>query len=210
MCQGKYLNLGCGPDAVESWVNVDASPTLLFEKIPLLGSLYTKNEFRFPSFIRYMDLSKGSPFESNSFKGVYSSHALEHMFLDDAIKTLNECHRILKPGGLLRIVIPDLNKLVDDYIRDKSVGNTQAHNFNISAGFAPAIKPSSLVDKISSYFGNAAHRWLWDYDMLSSTLLEVGFASVRRAEFNDSIDPKYNEVERYNRWDGCLGVEASK
>ena len=42
------IHYGCAWCAPESWDNFDASPTLLFERIPLIGRLYTKNENRFP------------------------------------------------------------------------------------------------------------------------------------------------------------------
>ena len=54
-----YVNVGCGFDAGDGWLNFDASPTLRFERVPVLGRLYTKNDARFPESVRYGDIVKG-------------------------------------------------------------------------------------------------------------------------------------------------------
>jgi hypothetical protein len=64
-----------------------------------------------------VDLRKGIPFPDATFDGVYHSHVLEHFSRDDARALLSECFRVLKVGGILRIVLPDLEKLARDYLR---------------------------------------------------------------------------------------------
>ena len=58
-------------------------PTLLFERIPLLGKLFTKNMARFPANVRYGDIVKGLPIREGTVDGVYASHVLEHLPLAD-------------------------------------------------------------------------------------------------------------------------------
>lgn len=78
-----FVQYGCHHCAPKTWQNFDASPTLRFERFPILGKLYTKNPTRFPENVEYGDIVKGLPLPSNSCDGVYASHVLEHLALED-------------------------------------------------------------------------------------------------------------------------------
>lgn len=79
----KYVQYGCGWSAPKKWRNFDASPTLRFERTPIIGKLYTRNNSRFPENIEFGDIVSGLPIPNNSCKGVYCSHILEHLSLED-------------------------------------------------------------------------------------------------------------------------------
>jgi hypothetical protein len=64
-----YMQYGCGWSAPTAWENFDASPTLRFERIPVLGRLYTKNARRLPENIRYGDIVRGLPIPAKSCNG---------------------------------------------------------------------------------------------------------------------------------------------
>lgn len=97
MSKYNYLNLGCGHHFHEGWTNVDFLST---------GE----------SVIQH-NLLKGVPFGDNHFEVVYHSHVLEHFSRTDAINFIQECYRVLKPGGIIRIAIPDLEQITDNYKR---------------------------------------------------------------------------------------------
>ena len=61
-----YVQYGCGFTAPAEWVNYDASPTLRFERLPVLGKLYTRNKQRFPDNVKYGDIVKGLPEKADS------------------------------------------------------------------------------------------------------------------------------------------------
>jgi hypothetical protein len=63
---------------------------------------------------------------------------------------------------------------------------------------------------ISEWFGNSQHLWMWDYFSISQELKNTGFVNIRRAEFGDSTDPMFNEVEEKDRWLNCLSIECIK
>jgi predicted SAM-dependent methyltransferase len=89
------LNVGCGSKFNTNWVNVDmvsVSPDVIAT-----------------------NLIKGIPFPDNSFSVVYHSQVLEHIPRDSAAGFIRECYRVLKPGGILRVVVPDLENIVDEY-----------------------------------------------------------------------------------------------
>jgi hypothetical protein len=62
------------------------------------------------------DICRGLPFASTSFDVVYHSHVLEHLTRPEAQSLMRECWRVLRPGGLIRVVVPDLEKIATDYL----------------------------------------------------------------------------------------------
>ena len=105
------LNLGCGTRTNPYWVNIDWSLKLRLSKLPLIGSYLNS-----PTDIQIYDLRKGIPFDDNTVDVVYSSHVLEHIEKNGAETFLKEMYRVLKPGGVIRIVVPDLEKAARKYI----------------------------------------------------------------------------------------------
>ena len=96
-----YVQYGCGWTAPETWTNFsDASPTLRWERIPLLGKLYTKNPRRFPPNVLYGNIVKGLPISDCSCRGVYASHVLEHLTLNEFRVALDNTYKILGNGGI--------------------------------------------------------------------------------------------------------------
>jgi len=93
----KLLNLGCGGRYIKGWVNVDfVSHSEDVIKHNLLNPL---------------------PFNDDSFDVVYNSHVLEHFSKKDAGKFIAEIYRVLKPGGILRVVVPNLERFVTGYLK---------------------------------------------------------------------------------------------
>ena len=106
-----YLNLGCGERFHSDWTNVDLSAGR--------------------SGIVAHDLAKGIPFESESADVVYSAAVFEHIRRDDAAKFLSEIYRVLKPGGIVRVGVPDLENICRLYLEKlqaASAGDEQAAN----------------------------------------------------------------------------------
>lgn len=203
-----YVQYGCGWSDPEGWQNYDASPTLRFERIPLLGSLYTKNASRFPQNVRYGDIVRGLPLAEESCAGIYCSHVLEHLALDDADKALANTYRYLKRGSTFRIVVPDLEQLARDYLVNSSTA--AAHDFMESAFLGQKQRPKGLSGLIRNWLGNGAHLWMWDEKSLTDRLQKIGFINIRRCAFGDAVDRKFDEVENSSRFDGCLALDCSK
>ena len=97
----KILNIACGsrisPDTTHTWENIDFSPL--------------------DNRVKKVNLLKRLPFSDNSFDVAYSSHFLEHLSKDNAIRFLSEVKRVLKVGGIVRIVVPDLENAINEYIK---------------------------------------------------------------------------------------------
>lgn len=90
------LNIGCGGHFHESWTNIDlVSPS---------------------PHVRAYDLRKGLPYADHSFDAVYTSHVLEHLSPETAKASLREQFRVLKKGGIVRAVVPDLEDKAREYL----------------------------------------------------------------------------------------------
>lgn len=123
-----YLNLGCGDTAPKNWVNCDSSWHAQLAKVPFLHSLFNKlgivSNAQWPSNIKYFSINRRFPWGNDSVDCIYASHVLEHLTQRPADYLMAESYRVLKPGGVLRIVVPDLfyhaRKYVDNWSDDKS------------------------------------------------------------------------------------------
>ena len=94
----RLLNVGCGERFHSAWTNIDLESTD-------------------PSVQQY-DITKGLPFEDQQYDAVYHSHVLEHLDPADGDRLLEDCYRVLKPGGVLRIVIPNLEQIATLYLEN--------------------------------------------------------------------------------------------
>ncbi len=90
------LNIGCGDHFHADWCNIDVRSTE-------------------PSVLEY-DVRKGLPFDDDSFDFIYHSHVLEHLTNFDGERLMIECRRVLRPGGVLRVVVPDLETIATLYL----------------------------------------------------------------------------------------------
>jgi hypothetical protein len=204
----EYVHYGCLFCAPGSWVNFDASPTLRFERIPVIGQLYTKNGQRFPSNVRYGDIVRGLPVEEASCAGLYCSHVLEHLALHDCRKALRNSFRYLQSGGVFRVVLPDLEGLARAYLEYRSWD--AAHAFMRQSMLGSEQRPRGLRGLVYSWLGNSHHLWMWDYKALEHELKETGFRNIRRAEFGDALDPRFHDVEDAGRFEKCLAIECMR
>lgn len=205
---GHYVQYGCGFCAPPGWLNFDASPTLRFERMALLGYLYTRNAKRFPDSVRYGDIVDGLPIAPNSCAGIYCSHVLEHLALDDVDAALRNTYAYLKPHSIFRLIVPDLNQIVHTYLSDTS--ELASHRFMDASGLGKRRRSKGLFGFIGDWLGNSSHLWMWDEKSMTAKLKEHGFTSIRRAAFGDSGDARFAEVEEKSRFDGCLAIQCRK
>lgn len=147
-----YIQYGSGLSAPKEWINFDVSPTLRFQRIPILGILFSKIiKPEFPKNIKYGDITKGLPrILPNSCNGIYCSHVLEHLSLSDFRTAINNTYKLLKPGGIFRLVMPNFNNLVTSYIDHKNKKNSEAcHIFMKNSGMASEYSRSHTKQDFS-------------------------------------------------------------
>lgn len=203
-----YVQYGCGLSAPASWTNFDASPTLRIQRLPLVGGLFTRRGPQFPQNVLFGDIIRGLPIEPASCQGLYCSHVLEHLSLDDLRTALKNSFASLKPGGIFRLVLPDLEESARQYLASKH--EQPAIHFMEETSLGKHQRPRGLSGVMREWYGNSKHLWMWDYPSLAAELKRVGFTDIRRAAFGDSSDPHFKDVEDADRWDKCLGIECKK
>lgn len=217
------LNVGCGTKICDlpTVRNIDWSPYLKLSRSrclrviarPFLSSERRRKLLELSSNIEVWDLSKGLPAESASVEVVYHSHFMEHLDRDKVLKFQGEVHRVLKPGGIQRIVVPDLKKLVDSYLTSyerhlaSGIGCLQ-HDEMVAALYEQSVRKLGYgtaqqtgVRKFveTMLFGDArakgeTHQWMYDEVNLSGILESVGFVNVVRRDYVLSDIENWNET----------------
>lgn len=202
------INVGCGYAIGKSWHNFDASPSLYFEKIPILGNLYTINDARFPTDARCGDIVKKQLCTSNSADAVFCSHMLEHVSLEECKKAIGNIYSMLKTGGCFRLIVPDLNYFALQYIDNPNIDG--AHKFMKDSGLGIERPAVSMFEKLRRAIGFSRHLWMYDEKTLTFELERVGFMKIRRCVFGDAQIPEFSEVEDRGRFENCLAIECFK
>jgi predicted SAM-dependent methyltransferase len=172
------VNVGCGPSPTPGWANIDNSPSLALARVPQAGTallervgLIGAEQARMVRVARTGAVRRGRadrlPFADGTVSVVYSSHMLEHLGRDEARAFLLECHRVLCPGGMLRLVVPDLERYVSAYREDGD-----ADRLIDSLRMAQSKEQSTLARLLVGFRG---HRWMYDSRSLKGLVEKAGF-----------------------------------
>ena len=212
VCRDLYVQYGCGPCAPVNWRNFDASPTLQLQKLPLVGRVFRshfvaeRGYLVFTPNVEYGNIVRGLPVKSGACNAIYCSHVLEHLTLEDARVALRHSYDYLAPDGIFRFVLPDLEHLAKRYLESSDVGASIW--FMEHSGLGRSTRNRGIEGCLREWLGNSSHLWMWDFRSLSFELEQVGFRNIRRAEFSDSREPRFADVEDIGRWSNCVGVEC--
>ncbi|MBI5305987.1 methyltransferase domain-containing protein [Candidatus Wolfebacteria bacterium] len=204
------LHIGCGLNFQEDWINLDGSWNAWFAKYSYLRKLL--RIFRLapnldvewsPDIIIHKVL-RPLPFPNNSMRVVYTSHLLEHLYLDEARALLRECWRVLKFGGVLRIMVPDLENMASQYVNDIKNKNENvallADLFIKSLGFRDTHSPrGGIIYRIySSLKDFHTHKWMYDKNSLAYYMEQAGFQDVKKMQRYKSRIENIEKIEQNN------------
>jgi SAM-dependent methyltransferase len=206
----KKINLGCGRNLIEGWLNLDNSPSAIFAKIPLVKEtlfrfgLINKSiyENEWSKGIIWHDVTKGLPYADGTIDKVYSSHMLEHMDHKAGELVIRECYRVLKPGGIFRLVVPDLMFHARRYLqRVEQVGSIsrEPHDDFLWNIYGAYLSPRRK---------GAYHRYMYDWPTLRLLLQDAGFRHLVNQEYQVSLDPELAQLD--SRPDESLHIDAVK
>jgi hypothetical protein len=163
--------------------------------------LISKSRRTFPDNVRFGDIVRGLWLPDNSAHGVYTCHILEHLALEEFSIALNNTFKLLRPGAIFRLVVPDLEWRARRYVASLAEGDARAASvFMKKCHLGREGNPKSLIAKLSLLFGSSAHLWMWDEFSMRDALVNAGFDHVRRCEIGDSGDPMFNLVEDQGRF----------
>lgn len=201
------LNLGCGARVPDGWLNVDYALGARFMKIPFFRAINKKLRIfnlDWNDKIFLHDLTTRFPWGDSSADVVYSSHTLEHLSRDAGRGFLTECHRVLRPNGIIRIVVPDLRHVVADYVE----GRIPADDFVERLGVLYEDTSGSLRKRLSPFF-QFPHKCMYDHPRLIEILNEIGFNASARRAFDSAIDG-IRSIELEDRTEHAVIVEGQK
>jgi SAM-dependent methyltransferase len=210
MAERKLIHVGCGLSVGPSWESYDSSPTLRLRRLPLVGSLLRPYTTPFPREVRYGDIVRGRLCGPGAADAVFASHVLEHLARADARCALANIFAMLKPGGVFRVVVPDLESRARRYLDDVARGEAAAADrFLEDTQLGRAERPRGLVGGLRALWGAGAHLWMYDDRSMERLLREAGFADIRRCTFGDGALAAFAEVESAKRFASRLGPEVA-
>ncbi len=175
------LNIGCGAAGFEGWLNLD-----LCEQ---------------PGVDLAWDITDGLPLEENTCEFIYNEHFLEHFSVEQGLKILRECHRVLQPGGVLRVAMPHVAESVRRYHENDWRTAPWLEKF----GYTWIETRAEMINVVFRHWG---HQWLYDEEELSRRLREAGFRAIAPKPHGES---DYAELRnRETREESRLVIEATK
>lgn len=210
------INIGCGMTPTAGWENFDNSISIKLASFPTLASLLHKAKLISPSQmdyisfcqnsnIRWADATKKIPLPNESVAVLYSSHMLEHLDRDEARSFLREAMRVLKPGGIIRLVVPDLAKAVEEYNHNKD-----GDEF-IKTLLVCQANPKSLFARFRlALIGNRHHLWMYDTKSLSKFVRECGFKDPMSLSPGETTINRSDPLDLREREEESIYVEATK
>jgi SAM-dependent methyltransferase len=202
------LHLGCGDCAPPDWINVDTALGARLYRVPglrRLGRAVGLFRLDWPDDLFVHDLRRPFPWPDASARAVYSSHLLEHLTIDEGRRFLRECHRVLAPGGVVRIVVPDLRACIDRYLE----GKLDAGEFVSSLGFDAREPGDGWLKRWLAPRFRFPHRCMYDAESLLAALREAGFEAGIAEPFESRIGD-VGALERLDRTQDAVIVEGTK
>ena len=176
----KRLQWGCGRSVLPGWINSDRR---IGKGIDLS-----------------CDLTEGFPLSDNSIDYIASVHALQEIAYPDLIPALQELRRVLKVNGVLRLVLPDLDKGIRAYSR------ADRDYFLIPDEDSKSIGGKFIIQLL--WYGHS--RSLFTYDFIKEILYKAGFVRVSLCDYKKTESLFSDIVEVDNREQESLFVEAVK
>ncbi len=138
----------------------------------------------------YQNLANGIPFPNATVQNIYSSHFFEHLTFQQAQQMLNECLRVMVPGGKFSICVPNARIYLEAYFKELPLDRTQFLQYE------PAYNRTTKIDYVNYIaYMNEDHKYMFDEENLVHLLEQRGFREVRLRAFNPALDRKERELE---------------
>lgn len=183
--QKRLLNVGCGANISDNFVNID----------------YQWRE----GLDLCWDITNGIPLSTESFKGIYTEHCLEHIVFDKCQLVLDEFYRLLENGGTLRLIVPDAELYINLYFKSQQ-GELVDFPYVSKDNIVGVLTPMAIVNSI---FRDHGHLFAYDFRTLSEMLKKSGFKIIKRVEFMKGSNPELL-VDSEHRKAESLYIEAIK
>ena len=198
------INIGSGCAVADGYINIENSPTYflhilspIINRFSLLGKLIGHNRaiaiheyHKVRKQIKFKSVVNKIPYPDNSVSVIYSSHFLEHIPYNSALSLLIDCRRALKPGGIIRICVPNLRYEIDCYLNNKyDCDLPMADKFMERLLFVKKDE-ITFLGRIM-FLGPRMHMWMYDSDSLINLFK---LASLNNAKEEKYLESKIEEI----------------
>lgn len=174
----RKLHLGASFSCLEGWFNTDIEPV--------------------DRKVTYLDAARPFPFEDRTFDFIFSEHMIEHIRFEDGLDMLRECHRVLKPGGVVRIATPDLAVILGLHRPEKTDSQERYVNWIVQRCL-PGVDMCQDVFVINNAFRAWGHRFLYDRPTLAAAMHRAGFQDITFVEVGESGSEHLRNLESHGR-----------
>ena len=173
----KKLQLGASSNVLDGWLNSDLEPRA--------GCIY-------------LDVTTKFPLPDNTFDYVYSEHMIEHVPYQNGLFMIRECARVLKPGGTIRLVTPDMTVLLGLLNQPRNYEQEEFIRY-VTDRFLIGTNGYNPVFVINNEFREWGHQFIYDEATLRDSLELCGFTGIKRFLAGTSDDPVLNDIENHGR-----------
>ncbi|HYP38281.1 MAG TPA: methyltransferase domain-containing protein [Stellaceae bacterium] len=182
----KKLHIGCGNHPLPGWTNTDLNPWR-------------------PDILR-MDATQHFPFADGEFDYAFSEHMIEHVPHAGGLTMLAECHRVMKPGGRIRISCPDRAFIQRLCGPAEQLTDT---DWRYVAWAKQHFGMKTALDVGVNLANGFGHQFIYSVSLLHRALVGAGFASITQHLIGQSSDPELRDLENDGRMPpGFLQLET--
>lgn len=175
----KKLHLGCGRNIMPGWLNTD---------------IYTTQG----SDVCFVDATVPLPFNDQSFNYAYTEHMIEHIPYESGLFLIGECFRVLKPGGVLRVATPNLQRILSLYDPTPTDAARRYMDWSMQRHM-PTLGPATPAFVINNFFDSWGHRFIYDPNALKNAFTKVGFTDVSQQDVSQSQHSSLRGVEAHGK-----------
>ena len=194
------LQIGSFDTPIQGWYNTDITPHIFVSRIPFLPTIlhsigllsdkrYRQHRSGIFNNVHYLNAARPFPFKDNSVDAIYSSHMLVNLLRPHAVQCLYECFRVLKPGKIFRIAVPDLDQWVKGY-------DPRHPDAFVQLFFLSGVKGEKNFIK-----------WMYNASSLSALMTEIGFVNVQQCSFGQG---NIVDIEKLDYRKDSFFLEGSK
>ena len=181
------LHIGCGANHLEGWLNTELCP-------------HGREIF--------LDATRPFPLPSGAFAFVYSEHMIEHIPHVHARVMVQECFRILRPGGVIRLVTPNLAFLATLLERDLTPFQNAYIDYSVQQ-YAIEGGAGSGVHVFNHFMRAWGHQFIYDQASLNRLVAEAGFVDISPAGLSESRHAGLQGIAKVDRMPaGFLAAES--
>ena len=192
---GRYLYLGCGNHRMEKFTHVDLN----------IG----KNKSGYPDI--FCDISNHIPLPNNHAELVFSRGTMEHLKYSELINCFLENYRILKKGGVVRMLVPDFDIMIKKYLNKKC--ETQQEDEMKRWDLYERMPVNGVAETFVNSVLYHDHYYLHNFDTLSKALKKCGFVNIRKVLPGETIVSEISDILKeaeIGRTDDEILIEAQK